>query len=553
MKKSNLGARMRMAAALAAVLAFVFFYAEMSFGTEEKPALVAHGGGFVKGYTTTNSVDAVMQSIADGFELIELDMWFSGDDKLIMLHDWDRTAMKYFGMNFDRKLSESEFEKILINGQFQTLTLKRLIEILDEAPGVRIITDIKDENLRALSVIRENYPDHIERFIPQIYSYEEYNGVVDLGFSDIILTLYAMEELDYTELLRFINSHDLFAVTVGNEHEYRIKDLKYKLADDGVCVYFHPVSDFETAERAMGNGVHGVYASVIAPADFNEPQRAYYLLEDKVKLCDLYVEEKSFKALKNIKIKNGAAFDRTYLLDGKVVTDELIEKLAEGKYELKLILSEGERTVAELDYLLLTSAGMRVLDKRFEYRLDELKPLWQMKDIFSDVAGVSTETVDLLQRALIVKAGEYYGYCDGQLLVFQVDDEFLHTGKHMNGSVISPLAECITAVGAESVHMDTGRYVYIHYDGVRTMMQANTMFISRNFKNSKLKTPLTIIRDKTMASGEVYKIITGREFIDNSEIMILLPGNVKVSELDEDEILKAAAVLFEDRANILQT
>ena len=550
---SNLYATVKTAAALAVVLAFAFLCAETCLGAEKKPALVAHGGGFIKGYETTNSVEAVMQSIADGFELIELDMSFSADGRLVMIHDWDRTAMKYFGMNFDGRMTEAEFEKILVNEQFHTLTLKRLIEILDEAPHVRIITDIKDDNIKALSEIAERYPGYIGRFIPQIYSYKEYGSVMRLGFSDVILTLYAMEKPDYDELLGFIRSRDLYAVTVGNEHEYTIKDLKYKLAADGVCVYFHPVSDFETAVSAMENGVHGLYVSALIPGDLKEPARSYYLLDEKVKLCDLDIGEKTFKALKNVKIKNGAPFDRTYLIGGEIVSDGYIEGLEDGAYELKLILSEGEKTVAELDYLLLAGAGLRILDKRFVYRLDEHKAISEMRDLLAGIEGVSEETIDLMQRSLMVKAGEYYGYFDGKPVVFLVGKEYLYTGKHANGSVISPFAECIMLLGAESVHMDDGKYVYVRYGGARVMMMANTLFISHNHKSSRLKTPLTIVRGKTMASGEIYRAITGREFIDDGEIMILLPENVKASEPGREEILRAAEALFEGKANLLQT
>jgi len=541
------------AAAFILAIALTFLCASACFAEEEKPILIAHGGGSIKGYETTNSVEAVMQSIADGYKLIELDFDFSRDDKLIMIHDWDRTAVKYFGVKFDKKLSEQEFEKILINGQFHTLTLKKLIKILDEAQDIRIVTDVKNDNIRALSMIAEKYPGYIDRFIPQIYSYEQYDSVKELGYSDIILTLYAMENLNYAELMGFIDSHDLFAVTAGSEHDYAIKELKYKLAGDGVCVYYHPVNDFETAERALRNGVHGVYSNIIVPADFDEPTRAYYLLEEKVKLQDLELFEKSFKCLKNVKIKNGAIMERTYLINGVEVFDGYIESLPEGKHELKLILTLDEKTIAELDYFLWADEGLRVLDKRYEYRLDEKKKPLDLLEAFDSLDGVCAETRDLLQNSLIVKAGEYYGYCDGELLIFQADEEFLHTRKYINGSVISPFADCIKAVGADSVLMDEGRYIYAFYNGKRTMMQANTAFISQGLGSSRLATPLTIFRDKTMAAGEVYNIITGREYIDNQEIMILLPENVKTSEISEDILFETASVLFQSNTNFLQT
>jgi len=529
-----------------AVAATMFFNTEADFAAVEKPRFIAHGGGTIEGYETTNSVEAVMRSIADGYRLIELDLGFSSDSKLIMIHDWGRTASNYFGTSFSRRLSESEFEKILINGKFHTLTFNMLTKILDEAEDVRIVTDVKDDNLRALSAIAEKYPDYVNRMIPQIYSYDQYNAVKQLGYRDIILTLYAMHTVDYDELIHFIRNHKLFAVTVGDTHDYTIKDLKYRLADDGVIVYYHPVRDFETALDLFNNGVYGVYSNKIIPADFEGPARSYYLLEDKVRLCDLTVNNKSFKALKDVKIKNGADKMREYLIDGGPASDALIKNLAGGKHELKITLTLNDETVAEMDYFLWSGdLYMIVLDKKYEYRLNEFKNIPDIYEVLSDPGTVSEELKGLLTNSLIVKAGEYYGYSDGKLLIFQVKDEFLYSQKYTNGSVMSPLAECIKAVGADSVSMDSGRYVYVRYNGKRTMMMANTSYISQGISSSRLKTPLTIYRDKTMASGEIYKTITGRDYIDNQELMVLLPEGVKASEIDHDEIFEAASMLFD--------
>jgi len=548
-----ISSKTRITALMIALAAFLLLFAANSFSAEKKPILVAHGGGFIEGFKTTNSVEAVRQSIAEGYKLIELDFDFSKDGKLVMIHDWDRTAVRYFGRNFDEKLTEKEFEKILINDRFQTLTLKRLIDILDETPDIRIITDVKMDNLKALALISEEYPDYIQRFIPQIYSYGEYGEVKMMGYDDVILTLYTIKDLNYNELISFIKSRDLFAVTVGSDHEHVIPDLKYKLADDGVCVYFHPVSDFETAMRLMENGVYGIYASSLVPADFIKPNNTYYLLQDKVKLSDLILSEKSFKQLKAVKIKNGAEFERSYLIDGEEATNESVAGLSEGKHDLKLILKRGERTIVELDYLIWSDEKLRVTDKRYEYRLDEQKSAVDMEETLSGLPDIAEETKEILLSSLIVKVDEYFGYSDGGLLIFKAEEEFLPAAKYRNGKILSPFADCITACGAESVMMDLGRYVYVRYNGVRTMMQANTLFISRGGKSSRLKTPLILIRDRTMASAEVYNYITGREYIENSDMMILLPENVKAGEVDKDDIFEAAEMLFEEKANILQT
>ena len=520
---------------------------DTSYSDEIKPKLIAHGGGFIEGYETTNSVEAVLKSIAEGYEIIELDLDFSRDGKLIMIHDWNRTAWSYFGVYFNGRLTESEFEKIFINGKFHTLTFDRLTGILDKAEGVRVITDVKDDNIKALTEIAVKYPDYKNRIIPQIYSYDQYITVKSLGFGDIILTLYAMPDLNYEELLNFIRNHDLFAVTVGDVHEYLIPDLKTKLAKDGVTVYYHPVYDFETAVSVMGAGVYGIYANKIVPADFEEPARSYYLLENKAKLCDLRVQEKTLAALWDVKIKNGAGKERVYLIDGKAADEALVAELPEGKHDLKLVLSLDGVLVAELDYTLLAGkSDLRILDKRYDYRLNELGAPPDMGQVFRQSGEVSFDIEFLLNRSLIVRAGENYGYCNGAAMVFRTGDELLYTQKYANGTVISPFADCIRAVGADSVTLDDERYVHVFYNGIRTTMLLDSTYINQGVWVAGMKTPLVLYRNKTLAQGDVYKKITGREYLESEDTMVLLPYGVTItSESDKEAIFKAAGLLFD--------
>ena len=526
---------------------------EASFASEEKPSrFIAHGGGFVDGFYTTNSVEAIRQSIADGFTLIELDMCFSRDDRIIMLHDWDRTVVHYFGAPFARRPSEREFEQLLVHGRFQTLTFNRLTKILDEAPDIRIITDVKSDNIKVLTMIVEQFPDYVERMIVQIYSYEEYDIVRELGFEDIILTLYAMPEIDYDELIQFIKDSDLFAVAVGTTHDHAFGDREFgslmqKLVDDGVLVYFHPVGDFETAIDVMERGAHGIFASRVTPADFEEPARLHFLAEDGIRIMDLIVSEKTLCALKDVEIKNSEDKDITYFVNGKVVTDAMIEDLESGRHDLKIVLKRDGVVVIELEYLLWSSDSyLRIFNPRYEHRINMLRDFPVMREVLGNADTVSDEVKDILMNSFVVKVGEHHGYNDGELLVFFANQEFFQTQLHRNGSIMSPFADSVTALGADSILMDQGRFVYVYFEGTRTMFMADTNFFRRGMERSgRMRTPLTIQRNRIMATGELYRIITGRHYIENRELKILLPAGTNVNDVDETEIFEAASLLFE--------
>ena len=77
---------------------------------EDVPRVIAHGGGMVCGYETTNSLEAVKQSIAAGYTMIELDMLLTADEKIVVVHDFGPGwTKKYLGVSFQERPTEEEF------------------------------------------------------------------------------------------------------------------------------------------------------------------------------------------------------------------------------------------------------------------------------------------------------------------------------------------------------------------------------------------------------------------------------------------------------------
>ena len=223
--------------------------------TADKPAyerVIAHGGGAYRGYETTNSFEALNHAIDAGYKIIELDMELSSDNKIIMLHDWDRTAAHYYGSVFPKKLTQSQFTRLSVFGELQVLTFDKLAEILKAHQDVRIVTDTKGDNLQILAAISENYPDLKERFIPQIYDYDQWSGANGLGYQDVILTLYAMADPDAEKAAAFAREHELYAVAMPDYMADR--GLCRQIAGRGVKVYVHPVSGYEDALQYMKQG-----------------------------------------------------------------------------------------------------------------------------------------------------------------------------------------------------------------------------------------------------------------------------------------------------------
>lgn len=54
----------------------------------DSPILIAHSGGGINGYVYTNSKEAILQSIASGYRVIEVDVSMTSDGVPVLSHDF---------------------------------------------------------------------------------------------------------------------------------------------------------------------------------------------------------------------------------------------------------------------------------------------------------------------------------------------------------------------------------------------------------------------------------------------------------------------------------
>lgn len=526
--------------------------------------VIAHGGGSIDGYETTNSKEALVNSINKGAKYIELDMDFSKDGKIIMIHDFGRTTEHYYGTKFTDKLTAYQFSNILVNGKFHTMNFEDLVCILNKNENlsnqVKIITDTKGDNISLLTEIAEKYPEMIDRIIPQIYDYDQYEKVKALGYENIIFTLYALDRVKYNELVSFVKQNQIWAVAVGNE--FVVKDLEKKLPRDGISVFCHPVSSYEDAQRLRKYGVKGVYSGILQAEEFLDVQRIYFLQKNlaggNVKLTDLQIKGVSFSEIKAISIvgNKGEGTLSYYIADSsgkfRPMEEKLLNELPEGKYVFRIEfvpkLTNNILQKMKEDYILWKdSKGLRILDKRFEYRLEGLLNYPSLSNLDSD-KEISTEQgqkmLQVLKDSFVAKQGEYYYFNKTECKRFQVGNDLLRAQKYVNGEVIVPLTTSVSEIGKDRVTMGTGRYLYIKSQGKRIVACANSFYINNNGINEKVETPITIYRKKAMSSGETLKIISGRDYITDKNVLIVLPEKVKISRAEEKVLLKLANDAF---------
>lgn len=216
---------------------------------------IAHAGGAYNGMTYTNSIEALNANKND-FNLFEIDLALTSDDRVVCSHDWDHYPKQIFGFDLGKVPTYDEFVKLAKNNEkFTNCTLESLIQWIDENAHASIVTDIKNENLKALEYIATNYPQHRARFIPQIYNMEEYDSVEALGFDRIILTIYAWGAPE-EQIIAEAKTRSLFAVTVP---DYRAAYVGKGLKDTGQRVYAHTINTKETKDLMRWFGVDEIY------------------------------------------------------------------------------------------------------------------------------------------------------------------------------------------------------------------------------------------------------------------------------------------------------
>ena len=228
--------------------------------------LVAHAGGQIRGDNGHNTLEALQNSAALGYQLIELDFLPTTDGEIVLNHNWSAMSSRVPGAR-NKPVSHEVFMAYRIFGHYTTMDLRMLISFLGEHQGIRIITDTKDEDYAALYAIATFFPTYIDRFIPQVYQFDDIPHIRALGFQDIIVTLYRIEpwQIKYTpaEITRLVRLWQdyIFAITIGDTIMTPERMAQLPLSE--FRFFVHTINSVAHAEDLFYAGVYGVYTNLL--------------------------------------------------------------------------------------------------------------------------------------------------------------------------------------------------------------------------------------------------------------------------------------------------
>lgn len=229
--------------------------------------LIAHGGGGFEGSTYTESLNALNSNYEKGFRFFELDVDWTTDNQLVLLHDWNRLSSD-FETNLNTPTTLDSFLKLKSRKGWQQISISQALSWLKDHPDSKFIIDTKVNNrvIEMLTLIKSLNPKLTDRLIPQIFAFNEYDPALSLGYKSLILALH-YKEYSESGVVRFAKSHPLSGVSMV---EYHARDgLAKKLDSIGVDSLTHPINDSVELKKLKALGIDSVYTDWLDPTLYN--------------------------------------------------------------------------------------------------------------------------------------------------------------------------------------------------------------------------------------------------------------------------------------------
>lgn len=219
---------------------------------------IIHGAGIYGGLKTTNSYEALQNAYNAGNRYIELDFNFTSDLKPVCLHDWNH--LSFSGYNGVTPTLE-EFMEGSIYSTFTPMSLDTVAEFMNKHKDLYIITDVKDYNIYFAGLIKKNYPHLLDRFIIQVYSAGHYEDISNLGFPNIIFSLYKLDWETKTNagyFVSFSKKHKVYGYTFPAEL-CQIEGFVDGMLGTNASLFVHTVNDNEEQQKYFDMGITGIY------------------------------------------------------------------------------------------------------------------------------------------------------------------------------------------------------------------------------------------------------------------------------------------------------
>jgi glycerophosphoryl diester phosphodiesterase len=231
---------------------------------------IAHALGSYPSGRESETQEAFERQYARGFRVLEVDLVYTRDKRLVARHDWAPERFEWLGIRSPSRIPTlAQFKSALVRNKYTPLAVEDLVVLMRKHPDVYLMTDVKDADtdllahaLRDLLHAAGNDPSVRDRVIVQIYQEADLAPVRALGFHNVVYTFYHLTT-SKARGLRFAATHGIRVVTV--ESYLATPSFVRQARSQGLTVAVHTLNKWKQAAAAWKLGVALVYTDRLNP------------------------------------------------------------------------------------------------------------------------------------------------------------------------------------------------------------------------------------------------------------------------------------------------
>lgn len=215
---------------------------------------IAHAGGAIDGTTYTDSREALLQAIENGFRLIELDFIMTADRRLVAAHDW-KNWRKESGSTLEHPTLE-EFLAVPVFGKWTPMSFADVVAVFREHPELILVTD-KTKHFHYLAN-EFPFPD---RLLVEVFSEADLRRAKAAGIRyPMPSTLW--ERKDFESLIKV---HGLKFLALHTRSVEREAAKIRRARELGACTFAFSTNEEAFVAKNLTRDLFGVYTDYFVP------------------------------------------------------------------------------------------------------------------------------------------------------------------------------------------------------------------------------------------------------------------------------------------------
>ena len=207
--------------------------------------LIAHAGGGIDDQIYTNSKEALLLSIKKGFNLIELDLIETKDNKLVAANNWKSFQEKSSCCN-NGVPTLNEFKQSKILDKYTTLDAEDINQIFSENKNLILVTD-KTNNF---DLINNSFNFDKSRIIVEVFGQDNYFEAIKNGIKN---PLYSASIQHRDKEKEFIEKYEIKMIAISSSDFIKNKNYFTSLKKEkGTIIFVYTSNDHNFVTDSLG-------------------------------------------------------------------------------------------------------------------------------------------------------------------------------------------------------------------------------------------------------------------------------------------------------------